>query len=177
MAKRKPLLTTLRWTAFASDLGWIGIAYDDEVVQRVLIGHSSQKGTREALDPLFPEIRHDAKGADERIDRLRAYAAGEEVGFGDIDLGEEQVCTPFFAKVYQACRQIPYGQTSSYADLARVAGSSRAARAVGQAMAANRWPIIVPCHRVLRAGGKIGGFSAPTGIDLKQRMLDREQAP
>ncbi len=71
-------------------------------------------------------------------------------------------------------RQVGYGETVSYGELAERSGSPRAARAVGTVMATNRIPLILPCHRVLGSAGRIGGFSAPQGIDLKRRMLDLE---
>jgi methylated-DNA-[protein]-cysteine S-methyltransferase len=82
---------------------------------------------------------------------------------------------PFFRRVYEAARTIGPGRTVSYAELAGLAGSPRASRAVGQALAKNPFCIVVPCHRVLAAGGKIGGFSAPGGTDTKTRLLELER--
>ena len=72
---------------------------------------------------------------------------------------------------------MPRGETVSYAELAGRAGSPNAARAVGGVMAGNRVPLLVPCHRVVGAGGRLGGFSAPTGVELKKRLLALEAAP
>ena len=72
------------------------------------------------------------------------------------------------------CRKIPYGKTLSYGQLAAKAGRPGAARAVGNHMAGNRTPIIVPCHRVLPSGGGLGGFSAAGGVALKRRLLEME---
>jgi methylated-DNA-[protein]-cysteine S-methyltransferase len=82
--------------------------------------------------------------------------------------------TAFQRRVIRCCRQIPWGATRSYAELAARAGSPRAARAVGAVMAANRFPLIVPCHRVIGARGSLGGYSAPTGLVMKSRLLARE---
>ncbi|MEX1224432.1 MAG: MGMT family protein, partial [Pirellulales bacterium] len=73
-----------------------------------------------------------------------------------------------------ACRRIPIGQTMSYAELAAVAGSPGAARAVGNIMAGNRVPIIVPCHRVVGSGGSLGGYSSSGGLRTKRRLLSLE---
>ncbi len=83
----------------------------------------------------------------------------------------------FHRRVYEAARAIPPGNTLSYGDIAKRAGVPGAARAVGQALGRNPFPIVVPCHRVLAAGGKIGGFSAQGGVETKRRMLEIEGAP
>jgi methylated-DNA-[protein]-cysteine S-methyltransferase len=81
---------------------------------------------------------------------------------------------PFHRRVYRCARAIPAGTTLSYGELARRLRSPGAARAVGQALARNPFPVIVPCHRVLAAGGRIGGFSAPGGAATKRRLLAAE---
>jgi methylated-DNA-[protein]-cysteine S-methyltransferase len=81
---------------------------------------------------------------------------------------------PFHGKVLRACRRIPYGKTLTYAVLAARAGSPRAARAVGQAMARNPLALVVPCHRVVATGGSLGGYGG--GLDLKRRLLKLEGA-
>lgn len=81
---------------------------------------------------------------------------------------------PFRRAVLVACRKIPHGRTASYTDLARVAGSPQAVRAAGGAMAHNPIPLVIPCHRVLRADGSLGGFSSPEGVEQKRRLLLHE---
>ena len=107
--------------------------------------------------------------------RLQAYAEGEPVDFECFEL-ELPERTPFRDKVLAATRRLGYGATTTYGDLARRVGHPRAARAVGTVMSSNRFPILIPCHRVLAAGGKLGGYTSPSGPDLKQRLLDMEQA-
>lgn len=105
-------------------------------------------------------------------ERLRRYARGQPVPFPDaLDFA---AATPFQRAVWQATRQIPYGQTRSYGWLAARVGKPRAARAVGQAMAANPWPLIVPCHRVVSSNGSLGGYGG--GLDMKERLLILEGA-
>ena len=84
--------------------------------------------------------------------------------------------TPFYRRVFAAARAIPAGMTLTYGELAGRLGDARAARAVGQAMARNPIPLIVPCHRVMAAGGKTGGFSAHGGAQTKLRLLRIEGA-
>ena len=101
-----------------------------------------------------------------------AYFEGKPVHFSvDIDVS---AMPPFHRLALEACRRIPYGRTASYGDLARAAGKLSAARAVGGAMAHNPLPLVVPCHRVLRSDGSIGGFSSPRGVAEKLRLLRLE---
>ena len=108
------------------------------------------------------------------IDRARRYFAGECIDFTDVsvDLGVQD---PFFGRVYASVRQLGWGETATYGAIAKSLGvGPEFARDVGQAMAANPVPLIVPCHRVTAANGKIGGFSAPGGSLSKARMLEIE---
>lgn len=82
--------------------------------------------------------------------------------------------TPFHREVLECCAQIPAGQTRTYGQLAARAGRPRAARAVGSAMARNRWPLIIPCHRVLGSDGRLTGYSGTGGIETKRRLLGLE---
>ena len=109
------------------------------------------------------------------IDRIVALLRGEASDLSSIPLDMDQV-PAFHRRVYEAARAIPPGMTLSYGDIAARAGAPGAARAVGQALGRNPFPIVVPCHRVLAAGGKIGGFSAQGGIATKRRMLAIEGA-
>ena len=104
--------------------------------------------------------------------RIRDYVRGRAVAFdAELDLSD---LTEFRRRVLAACRRIPYGQVASYADLARAAGQPNAMRAAGSAMANNPLPLIVPCHRVIRTDGTLGGFSSPQGVELKRRLLRHE---
>ncbi|QDZ06344.1 methylated-DNA--[protein]-cysteine S-methyltransferase [Sphingomonas panacisoli] len=108
------------------------------------------------------------------IAAAQRYFAGEQTDFDGvpIDLGEQ---SPFFARVYDAVRALGWGESTTYGAVAKQLGAGpEFARDVGQAMASNPIPLIVPCHRVLAAGGKVGGFSAPGGSIAKARMLALE---
>ena len=108
------------------------------------------------------------------IDAIRRYFAGQRVDFSDVpvDLGPQEL---FFTRVYDVVRQLGWGETATYGAIAQTLGAGpEYAREVGQAMASNPVPLIVPCHRVTAAGGKIGGFSAPGGSMSKARMLELE---
>ena len=100
--------------------------------------------------------------------QILEYLDGKRQAF---DLPFALLGTPFQLSVWNAARLVPYGETITYGELARLAGKPRAARAVGNAMGANPLPLIVPCHRVLAVGG-IGGFSY--GVDIKRTLLRLE---
>ena len=110
------------------------------------------------------------------IEKIRKHLDGEVQDFRGVALDLENV-EPFFRQVYEATRQIPPGQTRTYGEIAKAVGQPAAAQEVGQAMAKNPVPIIVPCHRVAAAGGKLGGFSAPGGPATKAKLLAIEGAP
>lgn len=107
----------------------------------------------------------------------RRYFTGEatELSHAALDLGDQP---PAFREIYAAARRIGWGETTTYGALARTLGAGPlGAREVGEAMARNPVPLIIPCHRVLAAGGRLGGFSAPGGVAAKQRMLALEGVP
>jgi methylated-DNA-[protein]-cysteine S-methyltransferase len=103
--------------------------------------------------------------------QLAEYLAGERRKF---DLPLDPQGTPFQKRVWSALRRIPYGETRSYGDIARVSGSPKGARAVGMANHDNPIAIVVPCHRVIAADGSLGGYAC--GLDFKRRLLDLEGA-
>jgi methylated-DNA-[protein]-cysteine S-methyltransferase len=109
----------------------------------------------------------------ELVDDLQRFAAGEEVEFADVRVALDHL-TPFARRIVAACRRIGWGRVSSYGELAARCGSPGAARAVGSVMAKNRYPLVVPCHRVLASGGGLGGYSAPEGLQMKRRLLAME---
>jgi methylated-DNA-[protein]-cysteine S-methyltransferase len=108
--------------------------------------------------------------------RILAYFNGRSADFSTgIAFGLGKMGS-FDRTVLEACAKIPFGRTLTYAQLARTIGHPSAARAVGNALARNPIPLIIPCHRVLRSDGALGGFSAIGSTALKQRLLDFEQA-
>ena len=116
-------------------------------------------------DRLFGEIR----------ERLTDYFAGREGEFWDIDL-EMDWAGEFTYRVLDYCRKIGFGCTLTYGEFAAKLGKPGAARVVGQALARNRLPVVIPCHRVIAADGSVGGYSARGGAAMKQRLLSLEKA-
>jgi methylated-DNA-[protein]-cysteine S-methyltransferase len=101
-------------------------------------------------------------------------AAGRPVDFSDVQLDLPD-STPLKQAVLHHCRQLAWGQTATYGQLAARAGAPRAARAVGNIMARNPIPLIIPCHRVIGSSGKLGGFSAPGALAMKRHLLRLEK--
>ena len=161
---------------FETDLGWVGVrgragdSGGEPVCEAVTMGHATAAGAATVAAGEPAGDWHPALA-----DAVARFAAGEPV-----DLSRFPVPAPptrFARRVVAELRRVPRGETVSYQQLAARAGSVGAARAVGGVMRTNRVPLLVPCHRVVGAGGRLGGFSAPTGIDLKKRLLALEAAP
>lgn len=136
----------------------------------------SERGLTRVWIPPAPAGRHSdppPPGIQDVIARLRKLLRGDDVDFSDVELDLEGV-PEFDQQVYAVARTLPRGVTTTYGDLARRAGAPGAAQAIGQVMGHNRFPLVVPCHRVVAAGGGNGGFSAPGGVDTKLRLLALE---
>jgi len=162
---------------FQTDLGWMVVAGRDQKVKRVAFGYPTRAAALGALEAQYPDW-HEIEWCPALVARLRAFASGQSVDFRDVEL-ELSHLTPFQKRVVGQCRKIGYGRTRSYGELAELAGSPRAARAVGSTMAANRFPIIVPCHRFINSDGSPGKYSALDGPRTKLRLLalERREAP
>jgi methylated-DNA-[protein]-cysteine S-methyltransferase len=157
---------------FDTAIGRCGIAWTDLGVANVLLPDHTDAAQRAHLARRFPNAHettptHDIKQA---IDAIVALLAGESVDLSFIALDMTGV-PEFNQRVYKAARLVRPGATVTYGEIARQLGVPGSARGVGQALGRNPFPIIVPCHRVLAADGKTGGFSAPGGVATKLRML------
>ena len=166
--------TVASW--FQSDLGWFGIIGTGSLLQRIWFGYASDDQIRAKIcESLVDDDLESNDWHPTLRQRLQRFASGARIEFDDIEL-DLSWCSDFQSQVIQRARRIPYGHTLSYGELAEQVGRARAARAVGTVMSSNRYPIVVPCHRVLAAGKKLGGFSTPGGISVKQHMLNLESA-
>jgi O-6-methylguanine DNA methyltransferase len=157
---------------FETPIGPCGIAWGPGGVAGVHLPGGSAAETRRGLAKRFPEARvaePPAKVA-AAIARITALLRGEAADLGGIALDLDGLA-PFHRRVYEAARAIAPGATLSYGEIAARLGEPGAAREVGRALARNPFAIVVPCHRVLAAGGRAGGFSAPGGVAQKLRML------
>lgn len=161
-------------TVAPTDVGWLAIAGRDGVVSFLSIGFATEA---EALKRLRAEnvTTFDAEVWHDAVDKISAYVSGESYGLDDVTYADPDHMTEFQAKVRQVVAAIPYGESRTYGEVAALAGRPRAARAVGTVMSRNHVPLLMPCHRVVPAGGKLGGFTGPGGVALKQKLLDLEQ--
>jgi methylated-DNA-[protein]-cysteine S-methyltransferase len=162
---------------FDTAIGRCGVAWGERGVAGVQLPEAGERETRARMLQRFPAAGEAIPPLEVQqvIDRIVALLCGEASDLSTISLDMDDV-PAFHRRVYEVARAIPPGMTLSYGDIAARVGTPAAARAVGQALGRNPFPIIVPCHRVLAARGKIGGFSAQEGIATKRRMLAIEGA-
>jgi methylated-DNA-[protein]-cysteine S-methyltransferase len=162
---------------FDTPLGRCGIAWGERGVVGVQLPEASEAKTRARLRRRFPDARESPPPppVQQAIAGIVALLHGEAIDLSAVALDMDGV-PPFDLRVYDVARTILPGATLSYGDIAARLGLPGEARAVGQALAQNRFPLVVPCHRVLAAGGKVGGFSANGGIATKLRLLSIEGA-
>ena len=160
----------LRYIIFNTNMGWVGILGSAKGLLRTTL---PQHSAREARRLLGNGVNHAVRSHnlfDGLMERFRVYLSGDRISFPDeLDLSG---ATPFQRKVWEITRLIPYGETRSYTWVAEQVNKPRAARAVGQALARNPLPIIIPCHRVVTIDGRLGGFSG--GVETKSRLLHLE---
>lgn len=169
----------MQYTIFRTEWGYFGLAGLGEAVARTCLPLAQREPVEQKLladlGLTSANLRLDKDFQQDLQERICAYYEGEPVDFRTDPVLHLEGSGPFARAVLAACRNIGFGQTMTYSVLAQIVGRPGAARAVGSVMAGNPVPLIVPCHRVLRTDGGLGGFSAPGGIAVKQRMLDHEQ--
>ncbi|WP_437571851.1 methylated-DNA--[protein]-cysteine S-methyltransferase [Sorangium sp. So ce542] len=170
-------MTAHGFLLFDTAIGRCGIAWGARGVALLQLPEGREEGTRARLLERMPGALEAPPPPDVRraIDGIAALLRGEASDLSGVPLDMERV-PPFHRRVYEVARTIPPGATLTYGDIAARLGSVGAARAVGQALGRNPFAILVPCHRVLAAGGKVGGFSADGGVTTKLRLLEIERA-
>lgn len=164
-------MVPLNYTTFHTGAGWVGILGSTKGLRRITL---PQRSSREALLRLGDtmEATRSARAFRGLVRRLSRYFEGERVMFPDrLDMSPG---TAFQRRVWAAARLIPFGETRSYGWIAGQIKRPGAARAAGQALGRNPFPVIVPCHRVLAGNGRLGGFSG--GLEMKRLLLSQEGA-
>jgi len=162
------------YALFESAIGRCGIAWSEQGLLRVQLPEATEEKTLHRLatgDELIAARRPPRIAR--AIERLVRHLKGDLQDFADLPLDVSGLA-PFRRRVYEAARKVPAGRTMTYGELASRIGTPDAARAVGQALGANPFAIVVPCHRILAANGRMGGFSAHGGVGTKARLLGIE---
>jgi len=165
-------MITTHFTLFDTALGLCALAWRDDMIVGVQLPEGGADQSRARLHRRFPgsaEAEPTPLIAN-LITRIRALLEGQPVDLTDAPV-DMSVFEPFSRQVYEIARGIPPGQAMTYGEIAERLGDKLLARDVGQAMGKNPYPIIIPCHRVVAAGGKLGGFSARGGASTKQKLL------
>jgi len=167
--------SSMRYRVFDTALGPVGLVWSEHGILRLQLPERDRTATERRLraqtvDLVEAEPQEETAVA---VALLQGYMAGERTDFSDTRLDMTGI-GDFHRAVYASARAIGWGETTTYGALAREAGSPEAARAIGQAMGRNPVPIIIPCHRVLASGNKVGGFSAFGGTVAKERLLAME---
>ncbi|SHN05946.1 methylated-DNA--[protein]-cysteine S-methyltransferase [Rhizobacter sp. OV335] len=166
-----------RYAVFATAIGPCAIAWGEQGIVGAWLPDADEAALRRRIQRrLAASIEDTAPTMIQAvIERLQALMEGERVDLSGSPL--DMTGQPdFHRRAYAIALAIPPGQTRSYGEIAQQLGEPGSARAVGQAMGSNPFPPIVPCHRVLAAGGRSGGFSSPGGLDMKRRLLGIERA-
>jgi methylated-DNA-[protein]-cysteine S-methyltransferase len=186
-AKRPPqigigtMTSGLSTHLFETQIGWVGIAWSDAGLTRLQLPERDRAATHRRLLATMPrhgdQIVRSVENLPAEIAAIVAaitrYASGEAVDLSAIPV-DLAGADDFQLAIYAAARKLGFGEVTTYGELAARAGHPGMARETGQALGSNPVPLVVPCHRILAAGGKIGGFSAPGGAATKERLLEME---
>jgi len=165
----------IKYTIFKTRWGYFGLAGTEYGLLRTHLPLAEFNKVKSQILKNLPTARFDKSLFSKLQQLINDYFEGTPVDFGrDIPIVLDGF-SQFRGLVLTACRDIRFGQTISYGRLARKIGQPDTYRAVGSALAKNPLPLIIPCHRVVRSDGKIGGFSATGGKELKEKLLHHEQ--
>jgi O-6-methylguanine DNA methyltransferase len=165
----------IKYAVFRTNWGHFGLVGTDSALLRTHLPEPKPEKIKSKILKDLPSAKHDRIFFQNIQEQIKAYFEGNRINFGpDIPVALDDL-SRFHRAVLLACRKIQFGKTISYSLLAKKSGSPTASRAVGNALAGNPLPLIIPCHRVVRSDGKLGGFSASGGTDLKARLLKLEQ--
>lgn len=170
-------MTADSFVLFDTAVGRCGIAWGARGIVGVQLPEASEDATRARILRRCPDAHEvpPPPAVQHAVDGIIALLQGEAADLSTVELDLDGV-PPFHRRVYELARAIVPGETVSYGEIAAQLGAAGSARAVGQALARNPFAIVVPCHRVLAAGSKVGGFSANGGATTKLRLLSLERA-
>ena len=162
-------------TIFQVKAGWMGLVGNEKGIERIYLPGLSKEELRKRIQREFPESQEEETLLKGPKRELVEYFEGSRSRFEmPLDLSK---ATPFQKRAYQIMLTIPFGEVRTYRWLAEKVGNPKALRAVGSANARNQWPVVIPCHRIVGSDGRLTGFSAPGGLDLKASLLKLEGIP
>ena len=157
---------------FQVQLGWMGLVGSEKGLRRIYLPGLTKQELKERIAREFPRSEERTASWAQAKRQFLEYFSGKRNQF-DLPLDMSET-TAFLRKVYSVLSGIPFGEVCTYRWVAQKIGSPKALRAVGLANATNRWPLVIPCHRVVGSDGSLTGFSAPGGLGLKARLLELE---
>jgi O-6-methylguanine DNA methyltransferase len=164
----------IKYWIFKTKWGYFGVVGSDEGLLRTYLPQADREEIKRQILKAFPTARPEKKPFERVFNAVLGYFDGKKVGFGDIKVAMDEL-SRFARRVLVTCRGTGFGKVVTYQGLAKKIGRAGATRAVGTVMAKNPLPLIIPCHRVIRSDGKLGGFSAHGGIKTKKKLIDLER--
>jgi len=163
----------VKHSIFKTPFGWCALVKSDKGIMRILLPEPHRYVLYDRITGSYPASVLSNECFMEEIEQIQKYFSGQNPVFTfKLDLRH---ATRFQTRVWEATSEIPYSEVRTYSWIADRIGNSRAVRAVGNALARNPVPVIIPCHRVVRKDGALGGFSAASGTDFKQMLLMLEK--
>jgi len=167
------LRSAAEYALFETKIGTCAIAWqtgNEPVIVGFNLPEASEAETERRIARKATKAGEIPTAIAEVVEMVRLHLAGQLQDFHNAPIDWDRF-EPFARRVYEVALDIPTGQTITYGQLARKLNEPQAAQAVGQALGSNPIPLIIPCHRILAAGGKMGGFSAPGGLLTKEKLL------
>jgi O-6-methylguanine DNA methyltransferase len=157
-----------------TSLGWCGVVKGTLGVKRILVGFDNKKSLLNEIKKCFTDVDFESQFVHDDLNSIDDYINLRTKSI-IINL-DYSTSTAFDRMVYRTLYHVPYGTTITYKNLAKMCGSASYARAVARALARNPFPLAVPCHRVIRSDGGLGGFSARGGVKLKRKLIEMEKS-
>lgn len=173
MSSKEGDLSCIPYALFKTRIGWCGLLRSKRGILRLFIGYLEREQLLKQILNEFGNSIKKSPATGDIIDKIKRYCSGEKIIFDKYAV-DWSLLTPFQRKVLKATMKVPYGTVETYGGLAKKAGCPSASRAVGGALARNPFPLVIPCHRIVKGNGSLGGFSAGGGIALKERLLKLE---
>jgi len=174
MISEKRSHLSITYSLFPTAIGWCGVLTAQRGLLRLYAGYAKRNQLVNHIHGGVGTRIQRVPAAGMVVERITRYCSGQNVSFEGCEMDWSPL-SPFQQKVLKAAMKIPYGSVETYGRLAQKIGCPRGARAVGNALAKNPFPLVIPCHRIIRGDGKPGGFSAGGGVMLKNKLLQIEQ--